>query len=112
MNSSRRINFVTPPTSHNTTYLTTLSVSTCPGDFNPETSACIKLIDAPQNPNIFFTTKNNLEDWQNEYYCKLLPNTQYYFNFVNKQFPYSLDDPRCKNLDHSRCAIFFSEGAD
>ncbi|WP_154222392.1 hypothetical protein [Marinicella rhabdoformis] len=105
-NTSRRLNFVTPPTTHNKTLYTTLSISECPGDFNTQTTACVKTIVAAQNPNVFITTKSG----QPSTYCKLDPNKAYYLNLVNKQVPYSNDDPICQNASHTRCAAFFSEG--
>ncbi len=109
-NFSRRVNFVTPPTDKNKTFINTLSVSTCPGDFDSnKTAVCVVNFEADQGTNILFTTDSSKPN----YYCKMQPNQKYYFNFINKQVPYSTTEgTRCKNLSHTVCAIFFSESAD
>ncbi len=103
---SRRLNFIPAPNQYNKANFTTVSISSCAGNFS-QSAACVKTIQS--NQNIRITT--NPDEQFIELYCLLEPNRQYYLNFVNKNDPYSDDPPECLDPDVLSCAVFFSEGA-
>lgn len=102
----RRINFVPGPTTYPKPYLSTLSVSLCPGDFS-STATCVWPFASAQDPNFFisFDQTDNPDT-----YCILERGETYYLNFINSDAPYS-SPPRCKNIADTSCTVFFSEGA-
>lgn len=101
-NFRRRIDFVSAPTSHNSTHLSTVSISQCPGDFS-ETAVCTKVIESFRSMSF----SNNVND-NPLLYCILTPGKTYYLNVVNSSDPYNIA-PSCDDMSDTNCALFFTE---
>lgn len=101
-NFRRRIDFVSPPTNYNKANQTTVSVSSCPGDFSTS-AACVKVV-APFTSMRFSNNPNDSAS----IYCILEPGETYYFNVVHSPDPYN-QSPSCLSSSDNECALFFTE---
>lgn len=99
----RRLNFIPAPTNAKKADKTTISISTCPGDFTA-TAACVVTV---QSGDVW---KISTDPSVGGSYCKINAGQEYYMNFVNKQDPYATSPPVCLNPSDFECAVFFSEG--
>jgi len=101
-NFRRRIVFEQAPTDRRLMENATIAVAECPGDFS-ETAQCVKSVN--NFSNMFFST--NPAD-NPALYCLMEEDKIYYFNIVLSNDPYNVA-PRCNNIAHQVCAIFYTE---
>lgn len=101
-NFRRRMDFVTPPTTHKKAVQSTVTISECPGDFSG-TAVCSKVMESFRSMSFStIPTDNPL------LYCILDPSKTYYMNVINSPDPYNVS-PRCQDLSDSTCAVFYTE---
>lgn len=101
-NFRRRMDFVTPPTTHKKAIQSTVSISECPGDFSG-TAVCSKVMESFRSMSFSTNASDNPL-----LYCILDPAKTYYMNVINSPAPYT-ESPRCQDLSDSRCAVFYTE---
>lgn len=108
-NFYRILFFPTAPTGSNTSFIQSISISECPGDFNEDSAACVFLV-SPQGSTQKRITTNQNET--NPDICKIQTNTSYYMNVIHDRFPFDATAGRCASPTDTTCALFFSETTD
>ncbi|MCX7552643.1 hypothetical protein OS175_02030 [Marinicella sp. S1101] len=108
-NFRRKLQFFPTPSNFNSPFATTMSISRCPGDFNPSTAICTRLFVTTQFPQVRIST--NPSDDPNTF-CVIQPGQSYYLNFLHDNDPFDQTPGRCGFQTDSRCAVFFNELED
>ncbi len=108
-NFYRILFFPTAPAGSNTSFIQSISISECPGDFNEDSAACVFLV-SPQGSTQKRITTNQNES--NPDICKIQTNTPYYMNVIHDRFPFDTTAGRCASPTDTTCALFFSETTD
>lgn len=104
----RIIQHATAPAGSNTSWVQSISISECPGDFTASATCVFLASPGGQTQNRITTNQNET----NPNICKIQPNTTYYMNVIHDQFPFDATPGRCANQAQQTCALFFTETLD
>lgn len=107
-NFYRRLQFLPTPSSSDAAFANTISISTCPGDFNQETAVCVGIADPGSSSQFLISTDPGAPS----NYCIIQPNTTYYLNFIHDMTPFDSNPGRCLFTTDTSCEIFFHEVSD
>ncbi|MEZ5471326.1 MAG: hypothetical protein R3E90_06065 [Marinicella sp.] len=100
-----RLNFVPPPANYSSASSTSVSISECPGDFNPDsTSNCA--ISFGMSGTFRWSTNQSSNP---QVYCILEPTKSYFLNIIHAPLQ-DLSNSSCNDING--CGLLFNQTAD